>query len=152
MLLLPKRHLPNRRPIPSCCLPPFSAPVLEKHSSGCSDRASREQKGMQRSWSTQCGNKAFLSTSVPGTERQGSSHPPQAVLWGDEPHWQFLMGRTPSKHLIWRKGSQWEEGVMLKLKLQYFGHLIWRTDIGKDPDAGQDWSQEKRRTEDEMAG
>ena len=30
------------------------------------------------------------------------------------------------------------EGLMLKLKLQYFGYLIRRTDIGKDPDAGQD--------------
>ena len=28
------------------------------------------------------------------------------------------------------------EGLMLKLKLQYFGHLRWRT--GKDPDAGKD--------------
>ena len=39
------------------------------------------------------------------------------------------------------------EGLMLKLKLQYFGHLI-----GKDPDAGRDWGQkEKGTTEDEMA-
>ena len=31
------------------------------------------------------------------------------------------------------------EGLMLKLKLQYFGHLIWRDDsFGKDPDAGKD--------------
>ena len=31
------------------------------------------------------------------------------------------------------------EGLMLKLKLQYFGHLIRRTWlIGKDPDAGKD--------------
>ena len=31
------------------------------------------------------------------------------------------------------------EGLVLKLKLQYFGHLMQRTDfIGKDPDAGQD--------------
>ena len=31
------------------------------------------------------------------------------------------------------------EGLMLKLKLQYFGHLIQRMDlIGKDPDAGKD--------------
>ena len=30
------------------------------------------------------------------------------------------------------------EGLMLKLKLQYFGHLIQRTDSGKDPDAGKD--------------
>ena len=36
------------------------------------------------------------------------------------------------------------EGLMLKLKLQYFGHLIRRTDIGKDPDAGKDWRQEDK--------
>ena len=30
------------------------------------------------------------------------------------------------------------EGLMLKLKLQYFGHLMRRTDSGKDPDAGKD--------------
>ena len=30
------------------------------------------------------------------------------------------------------------EGLMLKLKLQYFGHLIWRVDSVKDPDAGVD--------------
>ena len=29
------------------------------------------------------------------------------------------------------------EGLMLKLKLQYFGHLMQRL-IGKDPDAGKD--------------
>ena len=45
------------------------------------------------------------------------------------------------------------EGLMLKLKLQYFGHLMGRTDIWKDPDAGKDWRQEdKRSTEDEMVG
>ena len=42
---------------------------------------------------------------------------------------------------------------MLKLKLQYFGHLMRRVLIGKDPDAGRDWEQEeKEMTEDEMAG
>ena len=30
------------------------------------------------------------------------------------------------------------EGLMLKLKLQYFGHLMPRADSGKDPDAGKD--------------
>ena len=31
------------------------------------------------------------------------------------------------------------EGLMLKLKLQYFGHLMRRTDsLGKDPAAGKD--------------
>ena len=32
---------------------------------------------------------------------------------------------------------------MLKLKLQYFGHLMQRV-IGKDSDAGRDWGQEER--------
>ena len=31
------------------------------------------------------------------------------------------------------------EGMNLKLKLQYFGHLMGRTNsLGKDPDAGKD--------------
>ena len=30
------------------------------------------------------------------------------------------------------------EGLMLKLKLQYFSHLMQKADIGKDPDAGKD--------------
>ena len=30
------------------------------------------------------------------------------------------------------------EGMMLKLKLQSFGHLMRRADIGEDPDAGKD--------------
>ena len=44
------------------------------------------------------------------------------------------------------------EGLMLKLKLQYFCHLMQRTDsFGKDPDAGKDQSQEEKRTTvDEM--
>ena len=44
------------------------------------------------------------------------------------------------------------EVLMLKLKLQYFGHLMQRTDsFGKDPDAGWDWRQEEKgTTEDEM--
>ena len=46
------------------------------------------------------------------------------------------------------------EGMMLKLKLQYFGHLMRRVDsIGKDSDAGRDWGQEEKgMTEDELAG
>ena len=46
------------------------------------------------------------------------------------------------------------EGMMLKLKLQYFGHLILSVDlIGKDSDAGRDCGQEEKgTTEDEMAG
>ena len=45
------------------------------------------------------------------------------------------------------------EGLMLRLKLQYFGHLMRSWLIGKDPDAGRDWGQEEKgTTEDEMAG
>ena len=45
------------------------------------------------------------------------------------------------------------EGMMLKLKLQYFGHLVRRVLIGKVPDAGEYWGQEEKgTTEDEMAG
>ena len=46
------------------------------------------------------------------------------------------------------------EGMMLKLKLQYFGHLMQRVDsLEKDSDAGRDWGQEEKgMTEDGMAG
>ena len=45
------------------------------------------------------------------------------------------------------------EGLMLKLKLQYFGHLMRRVDSLEKTDAGRDWGQEEKgMTEDEMAG
>ena len=45
------------------------------------------------------------------------------------------------------------EGMTLKLKLQYFGHLMGRVDSRKDSDAGRDWGQEEKgTTEDEIAG
>ena len=45
------------------------------------------------------------------------------------------------------------EGIMLKLKLQYFGLLMQRVDSLEKTDAGRDWGQvEKRTTKDEMAG
>ena len=33
------------------------------------------------------------------------------------------------------------KGMMLKLKLQYFGHLMQRVDSLEEPDAGRDWGQ-----------
>ena len=42
--------------------------------------------------------------------------------------------------------------LMLKLKLQYFGHLMQIVDSLERPDAGTDWGQEKGTTEDEMVG
>ena len=45
------------------------------------------------------------------------------------------------------------EGLMLRLKLQYFRHLMQSQLIGKDSDAGRVWGQEEKgTTEDEMAG
>ena len=52
------------------------------------------------------------------------------------------------------------EGLMLKLKLQYFGHVLRRTEslettwfIGKDRDAGKNWGQEEKgTTEDKRVG
>ena len=35
------------------------------------------------------------------------------------------------------------EGLMLKLKLQYFGHLMWRADSLEKTDAGRDWGQKR---------
>ena len=45
------------------------------------------------------------------------------------------------------------EGLMLKLKLQYFGQLMKRANLLEKTDAGKDWGQEeKEAAEDEMAG
>ena len=66
--------------------------------------------------------------------------------------WRRLL-RVPCTARRWNKSilkeispKYWLEGLMLKL--QYFGHLMWRT--GKDPGAGRDWRQGKRTTEDEL--
>ena len=54
------------------------------------------------------------------------------------------------------KGHQYGcslEGLMLKLKLQYFGHLMQSVDSLEKTDAGRDWGQEEKgMTENEMAG
>ena len=42
--------------------------------------------------------------------------------------------------------------LMLKLKLQYSGHLTKRVDSLEKTQAGKDWRQEKEMTEDEMVG
>ena len=45
------------------------------------------------------------------------------------------------------------EGLTLKLKLQYFGHLMRRVDSLEKTDAERDWGQEEKgTTEDELAG
>ena len=78
--------------------------------------------------------------------------------------WTVVLEKTLESPLNYKKiqpvhpkGNQsWYslEGLMLKLKLQYFGHLIQRHWlIWKDPDVGKDWRQEEKgMTEDEMVG
>ena len=53
------------------------------------------------------------------------------------------------------KGDQsWVSGLMLRLKLQYFGHLMQRVDsLEKTLMLRGNWGQEEKgTTEDEMAG
>ena len=69
---------------------------------------------------------------------------------GDESPWR-LTPRTVNLKEINPEYSL--EGRMLKLNLQYLGHLMQKADIRKDPDAGKDWGQEgKGATENEMVG
>ena len=53
--------------------------------------------------------------------------------------------RRPNQSILKEINPEYSlEGLMLKLKLQYFGHLMWKSLlIGKDPDAGKDWGQKK---------
>ena len=45
------------------------------------------------------------------------------------------------------------EEMMLKLKLQYLGHLMRKVESLENSDVGRDWGQEEKgTTEDEMAG
>ena len=68
-----------------------------------------------------------------------------------EDSWESL-GLRSNQSILKEISSEYSlEG--LKLKLQYFGHLIWRADPFEKTDAGKDWrQQEKRMTEDEMVG
>ena len=53
------------------------------------------------------------------------------VLWTTRRSSQSILKKIIPKYSL--------EGLMLKLKLQFFGHLMQRTDsFGKDPDAGND--------------
>ena len=61
-----------------------------------------------------------------------------------------------SNESILKEISPWIslEGLMVKLKLQYFGHLMRKVDsLEKNSDAVRGWGQEEKgTTEDEMAG
>ena len=57
-------------------------------------------------------------------------------------------GRRSNQSILKETSPEYSlEGLMLKLKFKYFGHLIRRTDSLE-----KTWSQEKGMTEDEMVG
>ena len=73
-------------------------------------------------------------------------HPNYARSWHSFPCWI---------HHLTIMNMPWYslEGLMLKVKLQYFGHLLQRVDSLEKTDAGRDWRQEEKgTTEDEMTG
>ena len=74
------------------------------------------------------------------------------VAWEDS--WEPWTERRSNQSILKEINPGYSlKGLMLKLKLQYFGHLMRRTDSGKDPDARKDWRQEEKgTTEDEVAG
>ena len=67
------------------------------------------------------------------------------VPWGAKRSKQSILKKISPEYSL--------EGLMLKLKLQYFGHLMWRTDSLEKTLIGKDWSwEEKGATEVEMVG
>jgi len=72
--------------------------------------------------------------------------------------WRWLlrvpwMARRSSQSILKEINPEYSlEGLMLKLKLQYFGHLMQRVDSLEKTLMLQDWGQETGATEDEMVG
>ena len=70
--------------------------------------------------------------------------------------WRWLLrvpwtARRSSQSILKEISAEYSfKGLMLKLKLQYFSQLMWRTDSFQDSDAGKDWRQEKGMTVNEM--
>ena len=72
--------------------------------------------------------------------------------------WTVVLEKTLESPLDYNEiqpiHSEGDQPWDFKLKLQYFGHLMWKSWlIGKDSDPGRDLGQEEKgTTEDEMAG
>ena len=61
--------------------------------------------------------------------------------------------RRPNQWILKEIGPEYSlEGLTLKMKLQYFGQLMQRTDSFEKTDARKDWRQGLGMTEDEMVG
>ena len=71
--------------------------------------------------------------------------------------WTVVLEKTAgesNQSILKEISPEYSLGLMLRLKLQYFGHLMQKNWlIGKDPDSGKDWWQEEEKTtEDGMVG
>ena len=73
--------------------------------------------------------------------------------------WRKLLGvpwttKRPNQSILKEISPECSlEGLILKLKLQYFGLFAKSSIFGKGPDAGKDWGQEEKgATENEMVG
>ena len=66
------------------------------------------------------------------------------VLWTARRSNQSILKEISSEYSL--------EGLMLRLKLQYFGHLMWKANsLERDPDVRKDWRhKEKSAAENEM--
>ena len=98
----------------------------------------------------------WLQWFPPDGESGAETEEAQGSFWG---WWKWSV-------LWWGMGCQWNqpilreinleyllEGLRLKLKRQYFGHLMQTDNPLENSDAGKDWGQkEKRSSKDEMAG
>ena len=75
-------------------------------------------------------------------------------------HWRRLLkvpwtARRSNQSILKEINPEYSlEGLMLKLKFQYIGHLMWKAHShGKDHDSGKDWRQEEKGTKkDEIVG
>ena len=66
--------------------------------------------------------------------------------------WKMYVLHLPNQSILKISPGCSLEGLMLKQKPPYFGHLMQRVGSLEKNDAGRDWGQEKGTTEDEMAG
>ena len=64
------------------------------------------------------------------------------------------MARRSNQSILKEINTEYSlEGLMLKLKLQKFGHLTWKADLLEKTLTGKDWRQKKKRVmDDEMVG
>ena len=124
--------------------------------------------GLQRvrhDWATECACASILNKN----DLMETVSVRKAVLYGTEHRridafelwcWRRLLtvpwtARRSNQSILKEISPEYSlEGLMLKLKLQYFGHMMQKTDsFEKDPDAGKEWSQEEKgMTEDETVG